>query len=50
VIARSFVGLDINQNYVGIAKRRFEELIAAGEWDGPLEAGDSEPTSVDVGA
>jgi site-specific DNA-methyltransferase (adenine-specific) len=33
---RSFVGIDINQDYVGIAKRRFEELIAAGEWDGPL--------------
>jgi site-specific DNA-methyltransferase (adenine-specific) len=33
---RSFVGIDINRNYVGIAKRRFEELVAAGEWDGPL--------------
>jgi site-specific DNA-methyltransferase (adenine-specific) len=33
---RSFLGIDINQDYVGIAKRRFEELIAAGEWDGPL--------------
>jgi site-specific DNA-methyltransferase (adenine-specific) len=37
-LGRSFIGVEIDQPYVNIARRRFEEEIAVGRWSGQLSA------------